>query len=246
MNLQFVAREVSDRLSTSVADNLKAYLTGKTAGLIKTSDCRISRITATDAPNLIAENGECLPDAECSKRVFQWLSTLTPVQAADERLWVYLSHVTYAEYMHERWKTGLNRAEKQADVVIDRWFFKGEGYRTKMHNGISRLWWFGHVTYDATRPNPFELTDTLLSLQDIQTAFLERSLGLCRPLVRIVLEVIRKYADQLQKTPKQGDVIQEWAKEIHIRGGAYLLDAVPEPRLSFVIENSLRDRIKAA
>jgi hypothetical protein len=74
MNLQFVAREVSDRLTNNVAENLDAYRSGKTAGLIKTSDCRISRIIAGDAPELLAENGECL---RCLPR-FTWPFAVAP------------------------------------------------------------------------------------------------------------------------------------------------------------------------
>ncbi len=144
--------------------------------------------------------------------------------------------------MHKRWGAGLARAENPEDVVIDRWFFKGEGARTKMHNGISRLWWFGHVTHDLGT-TPFELTETLLSLQDIQTAILERSLGRCPAVVKAVLEALRKYWTQLEKTPQRGNLIQEWAKEIRLRGGAYVLDTVPEQRLRYVVESSLQQRL---
>jgi hypothetical protein len=88
------------------------------------------------------------------------------------------------------------------------------------------------------------LTNVLLSLQDIQVAFLERSLGRCKPLLRVVLETIQKNQDNLRKTPKSGDVIQEWAKEIRLYGGAYLLDAVPPERLLFVVQSKLRARLK--
>lgn len=243
MNLQYITREVTDRLASEVGKNIDVYRAGQTHGLISASDCRLSRFEVPDAPVLLAPSGDCMTDTECTKLIYQWLSALSPVQAADERLWAYLTHAVYAEYMHKRWETGLLRAEKQEDVVIDRWFYKGEGARTKMHNGISRLWWFGHVTYDSGRANPFELTETLLSLQDIQTALLERSLGLCRPLVQTVLEAISKFASQLEKTPKRGDVIQEWAKDIRLRGGAFLLDVVPQERLTFVVEQSLRERL---
>ena len=122
--------------------------------------------------------------------------------------------------------------------------FRGTGVATFVRNGISRLRRFGHLTYDNKRTNPFELTDVLLSLQDIQVAFLERSLGRCRPLLRAVLETVQKHQDDLQTTPKSRDVIQEWAKEIRLYGGAYLLDAVPADRLTYVVRSKLRARLK--
>jgi hypothetical protein len=44
--------------------------------------------------------------------------------------------------------------------------------------------------------------------------------------------------------PNSGDVIQEWAKEIRLYGGSYLLDELPEKRLLFVLDNTLRNRMR--
>jgi Family of unknown function (DUF6339) len=242
MNLQFVSREVADNLANHVDENVDAYLSGQTTGLVTTPDTRISRIDVSDPPRLLDENGECRSDVDCTQLIYQWLSGLTPVQAADSRLWIFLTHCTYAEYMLKRWVPSLARAENKGDVIIDRWFFRGEGARTKMHNGVARLWWFGHVTHDLAS-TPFELTETLLSLQDIQTAILERSLGRCPAVVKAVLQALRKYWSQLEQTPQRGNLIQEWAKDIRLRGGAYLLDVVPEERLTHVVETSLRQKL---
>lgn len=244
MSLEFLSREATDKLAREVAGNLDAYRSGKTEALIRASDCRVSRIEVVAPPNLDAFAEDKL-DAEASRHLFQWLSDLTPVQAADERLWVLLTHRYFSTYVYNRWGKGLERATKPEALVLDRWFFRGGGVATFVRNGLSRLWWFGYLTYDNKRPNPFELTDVLLSLQDIQVAFLERSLGRCRPLLRAVLETVKKHQDALRNTPKSGDVIQEWAKEIRLYGGAYLLDAVPPDRLKFVLERFLRARLAA-
>lgn len=244
MNLEFLSREATDKLAKEVAQNLDVYRSEGTAKLIRPIDCRISKVEVVQPPALLDGNGEEKSDAEAAKLIFQWLSNLTPVQASDERLWVLLTHRYFATYVHRRW--GQARFESAAhpeNVVLDRWFFRGKGLRTCVHNAISRLWWFGYLTYDRQRSNPFELTDVLLSLQDIQTAFLERTLGPCRPVLRIVLEAIKKHQTALLGTPKSGDVIQEWAKEIRLYGGAFLLDAVPEERLQYVVESRLKKRL---
>lgn len=245
MSLEFLSREATDKLSREVANNLDAYRTGKTEALIRATDCRLSRVDSVAPPDLLDGKGECKPDAEAAQLVFQWLSNLTPVQAADERLWILLTHRVFARYVHQRWGSSLEGSSRPEDRVLDRWFFRGTGVATFVRNGLSRLWWFGHLTYDSRRANHFELTDVLLSLQDIQVAFLERSLGRCKPLLRAVLETVKKHQDALRKTPKSGDVIQEWAKEIRLYGGAYVLDAVPPERLTFVIEKMLRARLAA-
>lgn len=243
MSLEFLSREAADKLAHDAGKNLDLYRAGKTESSIRTSDCRVSRVDAVAAPDLLDTTGEPKSDAEASQLIFQWLSKLTPVQAADERLWVLLTHRTFAQYVHKRWGKGLERATQPEALIVDRWFFRGTGVATFVRNGISRLWWFGHLTYDNRRANPFELTDVLLSLQDIQVAFLERSLGRCKPLLRAVLETVQKHQEDLRMTPKSGDVIQEWAKEIRLYGGAYLLDAVPPERLAFVVQSKLRARV---
>jgi hypothetical protein len=245
MSLEFLSREATDKLAREVASNLDAYRTGQSQTLIRASDCRVSRIDAVGPPDLVDTAGDHKPDAEASQLIFQWLSHLTPVQASDERLWILLTHHVFSRYVHARWGGSLEGSTRPEDRVLDRWFFRGTGVATFVRNGISRLWWFGYLTYDSKRPNPFELTDILLSLQDIQVAFLERSLGRCKPLLRTVLETVKKNETELRQTPNTGDLIQEWAKEIRLYGGAFLLDAVPPDRLAFVLNRMLRTRIAA-
>jgi Family of unknown function (DUF6339) len=243
MSLEFLSREATDKLVRDVGKNLDAYRSGNTAALIAATDCHISKIEGAPPPFLddLAEDKQ---DALATQRVFQWLSQLTPVQAADERLWVLLTHRYFASYVHKRWGGRLQDADKPEELVLRRWFFRGSGLATFVQNALSRLWWFGHLTYDNRRENPFELTDVLLSLQDIQTGFLERSLGRCRPLLRAVLEAILKHEDEFRNAPDRGTVVQQWAKEINLYGGAYLLDALPPDRLSFVVQSKLRARLK--
>jgi hypothetical protein len=245
MSLEFLSREATDTLAREVLSNLSAYRSGQTELLVSQHNCRISRVESVAPPDLMDEKGEHKPDAEASKLIFQWLSHLTPVQASDERFWVLLTHRQFARYVHKRWKNSLEGSTQPEKRVWDRWFFRGEGVATFVRNGISRLWWFGYLTYDNRRDNPFELTDVLLSLQDIQVAFLERSLGRCKPLLVAVLETVKKNQDILRQTPRSGDAIQEWAKEIRLYGGSYLLDEPPQNRLLFVLENGLRKRLAA-
>lgn len=245
MSLEFLSREATDKLISEVVSNLPAYRSGNTGVLINQADCRMSRVEAVAPPQLLAENGDCKSDAETSKLIYQWLSRLTPVQASDERLWVLLTHREFAKYVHRRWgQKRFESAKNPEAVVLDRWFYRGQGLRTCVHNGLSRLWWFGYLTYDSKRADPFELTDVLLSLQDIQTAFLERSLGPCRMVLQCVLETVKKHQKALQETTDASDAIQEWAKEIRLYGGSYLLDELPQKRLLFVLENSLRNWVR--
>src|ERR1041385_631674 len=112
MSLEFLSREATDRLAEDVTKNLEAYRLGNTAALIVASDCRVSKIEIA-MPPVLDDLAEDKQDALATQRIFQWLSHLTPVQAADERLWVLLTHRYFSRYVHRRWGGGLD--EKSTD-----------------------------------------------------------------------------------------------------------------------------------
>jgi site-specific DNA-cytosine methylase len=174
MNLPFVSREATDRLIRNIPANLERYRSGKTSDLIQDTDCRESKIEVSDPPALTAEHAVPSEDFNASRQIFQWLANLTPVEASDERLWVYLTHRVYGGYVHTRWGSAIEGSKEPEERVLDRWFFRGEGVATFVRNGLSRLWWFGYLTYDRELPDHFEFTEILLDLQEIQVAMLER------------------------------------------------------------------------
>ena len=243
MNLPFLSRESTDRLIRNVPGNLERYRSGRTSDLIQDADCRESRIIVTDPPQLTAKHGDPSEDFNASRKIFQWLADLTPVQASDERLWVYLTHRLYAEYVHARWGPALKGSSQPEERVLDRWFFRGEGVATFVRNALSRLWWFGYLTYDSELPDHFEFTEILLDLQEIQVAMLERRFGRCRTVLRAILEILKRN-NRLSGVTRRGKVIQGWAKDINTYGGAFILDALPSDRLSIVFQRLLRERIR--
>jgi hypothetical protein len=115
---------------------------------------------------------------------------------------------------------------------------------TFVRNALSRLWWFGYLTYDRGLGDHFEFTEILLGLQEIQVAMLERRFGRSRNVLRAILEILKR-SNRLDDVPRRGGVIQGWAKDINTYGGAFILDALPQDRLLFVFERLLRDRITA-
>jgi hypothetical protein len=242
MNLSFLNREAADQLINSIQANLDRYRTGKTADLISDSDCRASRIEVSEPPALTAAEADPSSDPLAARRIFQWLSELTPVQASDERLWVYLTHRVFPDYVHARWGGALVDSTQPEARVADRWFFRGEGVATFVRNGLSRLWWFGYLTYDRQLGDYFEFTEILLALQEIQVAMLERRFGRSRNVLGAILEVLKRN-NRLEGVAGRGDIIQGWAKDINTYGGAFVLDALPPDRLLFVFQRLLRDRL---
>jgi hypothetical protein len=223
MKVKCLSAEFVSWLKKHAGDNLRRYSSdnawveeeARAGGRIKESGVEVHSLPHLEMP----AQGD-LRDAENVRLLHSSMKRLTPLQAMDERLWGYLTHVHYAAYMQLRWK------RESAGSMIDRYLFKNNGFGSLVRNGIARLWWFGQVTYDARRSDPYELTDVLLCNQDVHTALLQRSFGKSRPVLHAVLEHIRDNMDSVY-ADAIGSKIKTRAKRLNVLGGVSLLDAMP-------------------
>lgn len=155
-------------------------------------------------------------------RVYDALKYLPPSVAADPRLWSYLCHETFYEYMVKRWPI-----EKGADTVNERYFTTSGGARTRYRNGISRLWWIPHLTYDENLDDPYSLTRVILRRQDDMENFMGRNLNLNRKVLHAMLHVLKdKNIEEYSR-----NVLRDLLEDINKIGGVSVLDALPEEKL---------------
>jgi hypothetical protein len=243
-NLKFLSGEGASRLEREIPTNLPNYRSGKTASLIKESELLTSKIVAGDPPALLNSDGSCKTDADAAVLVHRWLSNLTPVQASDKRLWTWLAHGPFADYVFIRWKSGLADSEHPADRVLERWFFRGRGVATFVRSAIARLWWFAELTRsNDSGEDPYKLTPALLRWQDMQQAFLERSFGRSRTLLHCVLQTAMKNADGIDSFGNRSELFKAWAKALNTYGGSFILEAVPPDRLRYIVERHLLEQL---
>lgn len=162
-------------------------------------------------------------DLENCIRVYDALKFLPPSVAADPRLWAYLCHETFYEYMVKRWPI-----EHGSDTVNDRYFTSSGGARTRYRNGISRLWWIPHLTYDENLDDPYSLTRVILRRQDDMENFMGRNLNLNRKVLHAMLHVLEdKSIEEYSR-----DVLRDLLEDINKIGGVSVLDALPEEKLT--------------
>lgn len=114
---------------------------------------------------------------KCAILLYEAYKNLTPLQATDERLWIYLAHVDLYEYMVKRWPLTdaysrkksegkeVSDDEMKSSFILNHWFGT-DGY---MRQGISSLWWSVFVSLDMERENPYELTEYLFKRYDFRT-----------------------------------------------------------------------------
>jgi hypothetical protein len=235
MFIEFLTHPGIAAMEKALADagTVKSYETGNLKALVPKESVRSSRFEANEPPDI---SGLTRPsdDAAASRLIHGWLRKLKPSSAADGRLWTYLSHHTFSEYSVKRWGGGVAESANKQKVIITRFFMRGDSIERLFRNSIGRLWWFGHVCFDGAKPDPYEFLPVLLSLQDIQSALLERRIGMCRPLLSAVLELVHELGGV------KGDVIKEVGRSANFMGGGIVLDCLLKDEL----KNRLRPIFK--
>lgn len=118
---------------------------------------------------------------------------ITPLQASDPLLWSALCHIPFKEYVLKRWK------KDDGTVRLDQRFFATEGRASLLYyNAISRLWWSGYLTYDEEKAstNPWHLTETLFSAQQIQKDLFDQPFSMNRTIVKGLLSALKRAQDE--------------------------------------------------
>lgn len=180
---------------------------------------------------LLPQNASPEKDAASAKRLYELLKDkITASQAADPRFWVYMCHETCWEYMVKRWEIKNN-------IDIDaRYFIKGASIRAFTRNGIARLWWFAHLTYDKNRNDHYELTELLLKNQNIQHHLLGRNFGMNKNILHAVLDMSKDYSAIFLSGNIQSKM-DTLAKLVNRWGGVRLLDYLERKEIeSYVMD----------
>jgi|688.fasta_scaffold482244_2 hypothetical protein len=177
-------------------------------------------------------------DRDNAIQLHQCLIDLTPVQARDSRLWTFLAHETCWEYMRSRWP--VTTRANSINYIKEHYFVTTQQSRALIRHGIARLWWYGHLTFDETRTNPYQLTHILLKTLDITASILERNLGKNRLVRTTLLDFLLMHEDVfLQKGERSKNAVRSLVKSLNLRGGSAILDAMPKSSLEKFLANQL-------
>jgi hypothetical protein len=200
---------------------------------------KIQMVETEPALDLLDPDGDDLKDVENSIRLHKALNMLTPLQARDPRLWTRLVHVEFWPYMRKRWN--IERFQKTPskipNFITSRYFVAQNQSRALLRNGIARLWWYGKVTFDPDRSNPYELTPVLLNQLDITQQILERNLGRAPSVLNGFLEFLYRHTDQLLGSgDKKRTHIRHLAKHLNLYGGSTLLDCLSRTDIIAILE----------
>lgn len=245
MNLLFFKEQSLYQLKANIADNSQKYLCPAEwmTDYFRNSSWNIpTNLTVDSEPKLILPaSAREHYDYENTVLLFSALKNLTPSQAADERLWSFLTHFTFWDYMRNRWP-----AEKQigkpgfVNVIRERYFFVSA--KRFVRNGISRLWWYGYLTYDDGRKNPFELTQLMLSKLDIAQNLFERNFASNRKITKAVLSVLAD-REKMGKPFPNREAFRKLMKHFNNIGGLTVLDALDNSEVEKIVVSRLEKAV---
>src|SRR5699024_532508 len=75
-------------------------------------------------PNLI-DSLAVNDDFKTAVKIYESYKKLEPIQASDERLWVYLAHVDLYPYMIKRWpEVYTGKSSNPSKYILDHWFLR--------------------------------------------------------------------------------------------------------------------------
>lgn len=153
-------------------------------------------------------------DIDNAIKIYEYLS-LDETQASDARLWTYLTHVTFKDYVISRWPVSKENPETS---ILNRWFLLGGSARSLRRNAISRLWWAVHLTvapwentYFACLENSdrYTYTKALFLTEDIYQALAERRLGWSKPILIAILDYFKRNPDFAKNRVLSRNLIKE-------------------------------------
>lgn len=165
--------------------------------------------------------------------------SLSRVQAADERLWSYLSLVEYWNYTRQRWELDLNKVKEKSQQtrIHERYFVRStETDRPFLRNALSRLWWAVEVTKDETREDPYELTKIVLGNTDIYLNVMERSFSRNEEVIKGILELLIELGEEVYMP---GRYYRQIVKQVNAMGGVVMLDFMTKEDLKAAIKSDL-------
>ena len=161
------------------------------------------------------------------------LKDLSPSQAADERLWVWLSHGPYWEYMRHRWP--VEKVDGSFQRYVLEHYFLGD-VRSLVRHGLARLWWFGYSTYVKDAEDPYALTRLLLHTTDARQSLLERKFWRNQEVLHSVLRRVQHWRANNLDFYVPRERFRRLCKTFNTYGGTLLLDALNEPDIFKLVD----------
>ena len=176
-------------------------------------------------------------DYHYSQIVRQALVDISPADAANELFWASINCFAIADYVPERWKTGLTVKTKMENFVDSHWLRAGSDGREA--NAAARLWWLGEISERVAQYSKYsslELLDAMANNVNLYHQTLARPYLIANPkLVAAIYEIAMEGNEYLYRT----DYANQLFKSLNLRAGATALDLMDDDELRAVVREAV-------
>lgn len=171
------------------------------------------------------------------KVVYEALKSLPPSVATDERIWAGLLFGPLWDFVKYRRKNEL--AGDDRHEILSSFFFMRGIKRSCFINCLSRLWWTGHLIYDADSNDPYHAADLICEKAYASTIMLISSSNFTSNKT-----IFLGLFDCLEKRKVLGDEIKRYhyvnsIKYLNGLGGVFLLDMLSRNQISNLANKTL-------
>lgn len=220
MLLGYLTEEAYDRLLHSIPENAERYsgaddwlpaFFGSNEGYYKMSAVDVSMFTPSYSPGKKTDAQKSAEDLVNTRMIFDAFHKLTPLQASNKYMWTYLCHAIpeYRDYIRDRWMQ-----EERENTIKSRFFVTTPGSLLN-DNALSRLWWYGYLTYDEKNANHYALTEILFTNQTICTDVMDTFNRMNYDRMKGVLLAIKDFKEIIGESEGITDYFRECKKYLN-------------------------------
>ncbi len=265
--IRFFTLSQVDDLKSAIVENLDWYRDEQDAPPVVFTDYNEMKLTANlDCFEALNDKGDEEHDKENIIAVYTALKCLSPQQAADERIWVYATHVAANKYTRTRWsnfpktagkskKGQKEKTENEKEVEIKKrqikhvqaHYFARDARGLIRNNAVARLWWMGYAASRCKKDYDLEKTLTiLLKNSDVRANLLERtSASASAEIFNGVIRVLGKALYEKQNLDiYKRDNFREFMKRINRQGGRIMLNALSPEQLDKMFQRFAKEAIE--
>ena len=157
---------------------------------------------------------------------------LTPHQACNKYMWSYLVHDKYWSYAKQRWAV-------ESGASIKTRYFCGDSRIPLSLNALSRLWWYGYLTYDDDNPSdPYHLTKLMTSDTDLCQNLVQHKYSMNKAVALGFLDGIKKFIDESGEFT--GEKQRSLIKYVNRYGAVTSLDVLTREEIKELTYNYLK------
>ena len=188
-------------------------------------------------------------DGENAVNLHKYLINLDVTQASDKRLWTYLAHKPFRDYVQKRWplpysveeiELSLGAKKSVSSSILLHWFVNANDSRALKRHALARLWWAAHLTYA-----PWKIGDEFKKLEQddeyvytkFYTEVAERVLGSSRHILIAFLEYFMQNPEALNRKN-----LRPIVKEVNMISGVKKLSTLNYDEIYEII-SSIADEI---